>query len=221
LHRLRAIVYMVIILAVSGVASATESPSVKKVHNIRLGAGWYASPSNGVGVGGWEVGAAYHYNLFEYAFLGPAFYYTGMSGQKLLTDMLFYGDTPKDTRLTIQQIRLGLKGSFNPIIKLSRIKYLWPYLGLDLGLAATFISDEGNTITKVSQKSADFYIKPSIGVLLFPRIPFTGYLEFGYNFVPTFAFMDKQFNYYGSPTPIGSGIGVGGFVLEAGLSVMF
>ena len=202
----------------------TEEAAASYSHNfMRFAAGWYLSPSSNIGAGGYEVGIAYHRDISGIALLGPSFYYTGMNGSLVLSDMPRYENSPARTALSINQFRLGVKALVNPVPawKLPRMKYVWPYLGLDTGLAVHYVTDRGASSIRVNQSSADFYIKPLIGILAFPRSPLTFYVEAGYNMVPTYAFMDKRFNLYGKPDPYGASLNTDGFVLEFGLSYNF
>jgi hypothetical protein len=202
--------------------AAPQTPAPKpKTNNLRLAAGYYLCPFSGVGYGGWEIGASYHYNIADYALVGPTVYYTGLTGEKLLSDLPFYPDKQQNTKLAIHQIKFGVKGLVNPAQKMSKVKYIWPYGGVDLGLAVQYVTDRGNTPTHVAQTTADFYIKPVLGMLFYPRVPFTAYFELSYNFIPTYAFMDKKFNLYGAPTPVGTSLRTDGLIFEAGFSYLF
>ena len=218
----RRIVVLVCILSVLALPGAALAKGGESLHSqLRLGAGWYASPGDGVGLGGFEIGSAFLVKIAEYGLLGPALFYTGLTGEAVLQDLPTYSNQEPVTHLSIHQVRLGVKGLFNPAQKMSKVKYFWPYGGLDLGLAIQYVTDRGGTTVSVGDGSADFYIKPTLGVLFYPRVPFTGYLEFGYNFIPTYKFMDKKFNLYGAPTAIPVNLNTDGFVIEGGLSYEF
>ena len=208
--------FIVAALALPGAASGEALHS-----QLRLGAGWYASPGSGVGIGGFEVGSAFLVKIAEYGLLGPSLFYTGLTGEAALQDLPNYANQDPLTKLTIHQFRLGVKGLFNPAQKMNKVKYLWPYGGIDIGLSLQYVTDRGGTTVSVGDGSADLYLKPTLGVLFYPRVPFTAYVEFGYNFIPTYKFMDKKFNLYGAPTPIPVDLNTDGFVLEAGLSYEF
>lgn len=204
---------------------AAPAPALSKgdaLHSqLRLGAGWYASPGDGVGIGGFEVGASFLMKIAEYGLLGPDLYYTGLTGEAVLQDLPSFSNQEALSTLSIHQFRLGVKGLFNPAQKMSKVKYFWPYGGIDIGLALQYVTDRGGTTVSVGDGSADLYIKPTVGVLFYPRVPFTGFIEFGYNFIPTYKFMDKKFNLYGAPTVIPVNLNTDGFVLEAGISYEF
>jgi hypothetical protein len=143
-----------LLLALAGAAAAEEAQqqapaAQKRSHNLRLGAAYYLCPFEGVGFGAWQVGAAYHYNIADYALVGPAFTYTGLTGEKLLSDLQVYPNKPQNTRLAIHLMKFGAHGYFNPAQKLSKVKYFWPYGGVDLGLAVHYVTDRGNTQTSL------------------------------------------------------------------------
>ena len=209
--------FIVAALALHGAAASGES-----LHSqLRLGAGWYACPGSGVGIGGFEVGSSFLVKIAEYGLLGPSLFYTGLTGEAALQDLPNYSMQDPITKLSIHQFRMGVKGLFNPAQKMNKVKYFWPYGGIDIGLALQYVTDRGGTTVSVGDGSADLYLKPTLGMLFYPRVPFTGYIELGYNFIPTYKFMDKKFNLYGAPTSIPVDLNTDGFVLEAGLSYEF
>jgi hypothetical protein len=200
---------------------AAAKPATVPPNFLRFGAGWYLSPSPNISAGGWQVSVAYHYNVADYALIGPVFTYTGMQGSALLSDLPRYNTIGEKTGLAISQMRAGAKVAFNPAWKISRTKYIWPYGGIEMGVAIECVTDTGSSVIQIKRWSEDFYIMPSIGILIYPRIPFTAFLEAGYNIIPTYAFQDLSFNLYGQPKAAHVSLNTDGFVLQGGLSVNF
>ncbi|MBI5526621.1 MAG: hypothetical protein HY897_09820 [Deltaproteobacteria bacterium] len=207
------------ISAVAFPAAADKGDSDIKVQ-LKLGAGWYASPGDGIGVGGWQAGTALLFKVADYGLLGPDFYYTGMTGEAVLEDLSSLVEPDRSTTLSIHQMRFGIKALFNPAQKMSKVKYFWPYGGLDIGLAAQYVTDRGGS-PSVGDGSADLFVKPTIGVLFYPRSAFTGYFEMAYNIIPTYAFTDKTFNINGAPEDRAMNLNTDGFIMEAGISYEF
>jgi hypothetical protein len=202
--------------------------------HLRLGGGWYASPGEGMGLDGYQLGVAYHYAASNHVLLGPAFNYAGIKAERPLQDLPLFSDPDPALKLRIHQVRLGLKGLFSPMPRepapqrrgARRAKAtpppFWVYGAIDTGLAIHYVSElAGQDGTSFSDTSGDWYIKPGVGVLIAPRSPLTVFVELGYTVVPTYKLRDKQFSFYGAPTPVEAQFNTDGFVLEAGVAFQF
>jgi hypothetical protein len=218
---------LVLLLAPSR-AAALEELDWRSNSHLRFGAGWYASPWEGMALDGYQVGLGYHYALSPNALLGPVFNYSGLKAERPIEDLPKFSSADEDRKLRIHQTRLGLKGMLSPQERLgskrgrrSGAAPVWFYGALDTGIAFHQVSERDELGLTISDGSADWYLKPGIGALFAPRSPLTVFVEVGYTLVPTYAFTDKSFNLYGAPEPLEVDLNTDGFVLEAGLAWQF
>lgn len=214
---------------------AVEELEWRSNSHFRLGGGWYASPGEGMGLDGFQLGVAYHYAASNHVLLGPAFNYTGLKAERALQDLPQFADPEPVLKLRIHQVRLGLKGLFSPMPREPKPQRrargrsrqaapppFWFYGAIDTGLAVHYISELDSAAgASFSDSSGDWYIKPGLGVLIAPRSPLTVFVELGYTLMPTYKLRDKTFSFYGAPTQVEADFNTDGLVLEAGIAYQF
>ncbi len=194
-------------------------------HTANLSAGMLLNPWANLDFVGYQFGLAYHYQASDFALIGPSIYYNHHNGAVNLKDMPMAA-LPSDykTELALNAVRIGMQFLINPASRMSKMKYMWPYFSGDIGLAIQNVSDvktDATHITTVSDWSGDLYIKPGVGILLYPRSRVTVYGEFAYLFIPTYKFMYKEFNLYGQPINKPVDFNTDGFIFELGVFVNF
>ncbi|MCX7943165.1 MAG: hypothetical protein N2746_01475 [Deltaproteobacteria bacterium] len=197
----------------------------KEGHTGSLSAGMVINPWENLDFIGWQFGGAYHYKASEYALIGPSIYYNRHKGSAKLKDMPMAA-LPSDykTELVLNAVRLGMQFLINPTSRMSRMKYMWPYFSGDIGLAIQNVSDvktDATHITSVSDWSGDLYIKPGVGLLIYPRSKVTIYGEISYLFIPTYKFVYKEFNLFGQPKNRAVNFNTDAFILDIGVFVDF
>jgi hypothetical protein len=215
----------------SGFAADKDDLDWRSNSHLRLGGGWYASPWEGVGLDGFQLDVAYHYELNRFVMVGPTLSYAGMKAEIPLSDLPVYADQNPTLKLRVHQTRLGLKALASPIPRVEKARGrhghsslslpFWPYGALDTGIAIHYLTERDEENLSVSESAGDWYIKPGIGVLFSPQSPLTVFMELGYTLVPTYEPMAKRFNYYGAPERMDADLNTDGFVLEAGVAFQF
>lgn len=197
----------------------------KEGHTGNVSAGMVINPWKNLDFIGWQFGLSYHYRASDYALIGPSLYYHHHTGAAPLKDMPMYALPPDyKTELSLNAFRMGMQFLINPAARMSKMKYMWPYFSGDIGLAIQNVSDvktDSTHITTVSDWSGDLYIKPGLGILLYPRARVTVYGEMSYIFIPTYKFMYKEFNLFGQPVNKAVDFNTDSFICEIGVFVSF
>lgn len=233
-HLTLALACVVCALAWPAPGEAVEQLEWRSNSHLRLGGGWYASPWEGMGIDGYQLGLAYHYAAGKNVLLGPVLNYTGLKAERPLQDLPSYSVSEPMLKLRVHQVRLGLKGIFSPMPRVPEPKRtrstrgkasspapVWFYGAVDTGLAVHYVTERDQQGISFSETSGDWYIKPGIGVLIAPRSPLTVFVELGYTLVPTYKLREKQFNFYGAPETVDAKLNTDGIVLEAGVAYQF
>jgi len=222
---MKRILLIISIMALVSYSYGADLKLPKEGHTANVSAGMVLNPWANLDFVGWQFGLSYHYQASDFALIGPSLYYHHHTGAVQLKDMPMFS-LPSDykTELALNAVRIGMQFLINPASRMSRMKYMWPYFSGDIGLAIQNVSDvktDSSHITSVSDWSGDLYIKPGVGLILYPRSKVTIYGELSYMFIPTYKFMYKEFNLYGQPTNKPMDFNTDGFILELGAFINF
>ncbi len=219
------IVLFVLVIVSFPLVLSAQIKFPKEGHTANLSAGMVINPWANLDFVGWQFGLAYHYKASDFALIGPSIYYNHHTGAVELKDMPMYAlPSNYKTDLALNVMRMGMQFLINPASRMSKMKYMWPYFSGDIGLAIQNVSDvktDATHITSISDWSGDLYVKPGVGIIIYPRSKVTVYGDISYLFIPTYKFMYKEFNLFGQPKNKPVDFNTDGFILEVGVFVKF